>query len=228
MSLPAPAKWLLRGLLGIPLVLLGYLGAVLLLGCIPVHRHYQPAPAGIPVWLNSNGIHGGLVLPLMAAGVDWRTQFPPQTLAAGKLLPGWDSVEIGWGSRTFYLNTPQWSDLRPGTALYALSGLDSGALHVEYRPHPRPGPDTLAITLSPADYQRLAAYIRASAMHDALGRTRWIAGHHYDIDDAFYQANGHFSPFMTCNQWVRNGLATAGVRVPLWAPFGWALFWQLR
>lgn len=54
-----------------------------------------------------------------------------------------------------------------------------------------------------------------------------IAGAHYGANDAFFEARGHYSLFETCNEWTRRGLAAAGVRVPVWAPFDKALFYQL-
>lgn len=221
-------KSLRRLLLALATLMVCYFCAVLLLGLVPSHPDFRSRPDGVPVWLDSNGVHSGVILPIAAEGIDWRMEFPPQHTLSGRQLPGWDSIEFGWGSRSFFLNVPDWSDLRPGLALYALSGLDSGALHVEYLAHPAEGPQVRALRLSADAYRHLAAYIRASALRDATGRPRWIAGHRYGRNDAFYEAAGHYSLFFTCNQWTRDALASAGVRVPVWAPFDWALFWQLK
>jgi uncharacterized protein (TIGR02117 family) len=209
-------------------LLLLYLAAAVLLGALATNRDYRPAPAGITIFLYSNGVHSALALPVHAAGIDWTRVFAPQQLRAGALAPQWDYLLIGWGERRFYLETPTWGDLKARTALLALSGLNRGALHVQYLPAPAPGPVTLPLTLSPAAYARLAAFVHASVPLDQRGAARWIAGYHYTYNDAFYEAHGRFSLFNTCNQWTRNALAAAGVRVPLWAPFATALFWQLR
>lgn len=63
---------------------------------------------------------------------------------------------------------------------------------------------------------------------DANGQSASVKGHHYNDHDAFYEALGHYSAYTTCNEWTRNALDAAGVRVPVWAPFERALFWQLR
>lgn len=230
MSPPLDALWRVtrRAALAVLFGLLLYLAAAVLLGLLPGNRHYQPAADGIAVILYSNSVHSALQLPLQAGGVNWAQVFPPQQLAAGSRQPGWDHVLIGWGERRFYLETPRWRDLKAGTALLALTGLNRGALHVEYDAALPPGPHAIPLTLSPAAYTRLAAFVLASAKLDGYGRARWIAGHHYADNDAFYEAHGRFSLFNTCNQWTRNALAAAGVRVPLWAPFDTALFWQLR
>lgn len=223
-----PILRILRRCLLLPLVLLLYLGAAILLGLLPQNAAFHSGTTGIRILLISNGVHSGLILPIQAAGIDWTRLFPASQTGAGHLQPGWDSMEIGWGDRQFYLETPNRSDLNLITALSALTGLNDSVLHVEYQPTPKPAADTVALTLSPAGYRRLAAYIRSSAILDGTGTAHWLPGRHYDNNDAFYAAHGHYSPFVTCNQWVRNGLAVAGVRVPLWAPFDKALFWQLR
>ncbi|MET0937525.1 MAG: DUF2459 domain-containing protein, partial [Luteibacter sp.] len=132
------------------------------------------------------------------------------------------------GDRHFFLEVPEWSDLTTRTALTALSGSDAAALHVEYGPPPTNEPSAIRLTLTPEAYSRLVTYVRQSTVIGDDNAATWIAGHHYALGDAFYEANGRYSLFVTCNQWTRNALSAAGVRVPLWAPFDRALFWQLR
>lgn len=217
-----------RALLSVLGAVLLFICCALLFGALPHHRDFRSVPAGVPITLYTNGVHSGLALPIKAGGVDWRTIFPPSRTAAGQLQPGWDTMLVGWGDRKFYLETPSWGDLTAATAFSALSGLDSSVLHIEYQAAPKPSPDAITLTLSNESYQKLAAYIRASAVLEPNGSARWIAGHRYDRNDAFYEAYGHYSLFKTCNQWVRNALAEAGVRTPWWSPFDKALFWQLR
>lgn len=205
-----------------------YLAAALLLGLPAQHRAWQAAPNGIVVTLYSNGVHSGLVLPVRAAGVDWRQLFPPQQLRSGALQPNWDHILLGWGEERFYLETPTLDDLKAETALLALSGLNQGALHVEYLSAPQPSRYAIPLALSPSAYARLAAFVRASVKLDQHGHALWLDSFYYSYNDAFYEAHGRFSLFYTCNQWTRDALAAAGVRVPLWAPFDTALFWHLR
>lgn len=138
-------------------------------------------------------------------------------------------IELGWGDRRFYLEVPNWSDLRASTAIRALSGMDSTALHVRYTGAPAPGaPDAVALSLTSDAYARLVARLRQSIPTNPQGRPILIPGHHYGANDAFYEATGHYSLFMTCNEWVRGALSEAGVRTPWWSPLDKPLFWQLR
>lgn len=218
-------RLLARALLGFLVLIAGYLAAALVLGLLPNQRDYAPPASGVPVYLDSNGVHISLVMPVSAAGVDWRARFPVQHIARPDRFGASPYVAVGWGSRTFFLETQHWSDLTPGKALAALAH-DEAVLHVEYQPQPTVGKDTRRLLLSPEQYHRLAAYIESSVQQTPAGQAQWLSAYRYDANDAFYAAQGHYSPLTTCNQWVRDALAAAGVRTALWSPFAQALFWH--
>jgi uncharacterized protein (TIGR02117 family) len=205
-----------------------YLATALVLGAVPVNRDWRPADDGVTVWLTTNGVHAGLAMPARHALMDWTTLFPPVHNAHANDTDDDRYVTIGWGDRTFFLDVPQWRDLRASTALKAITGRDGAAMHVEYGPAPTRDATAIRLTVTPEAYARLVAYVRQSVTLDDTGASVWIPGHHYDTNDAFYEAGGRYSLFVTCNQWTRDALAASGVRVPVWSPFDKALFWQLR
>ncbi len=205
-----------------------YACMAVVLGLLPGNRSWKSPTDGITVWLTTNGVHAALILPRQNRQMDWTPIFAPAHTRTGKLDPNWDTVSFGWGDRKFFLETPTWADLSASTAIYALSGLDHAVMHVDYDAAPPDDPDTIALKLSPEAYARLVAYIRGSLQTDTHGQPEWIEGHSYGRSDAFYEARGRYSLLHTCNQWVRDALAAAGTRVPLWSPFDKALFWQLR
>ena len=201
-----------------------YLLAALLLGLIPVGGD-RGDDNGIAVFIRGNGVHADLVVPMVAGGVDWRTRLP---IAALHPIAGvTEDLAFGWGDRGFYLTTPTWSDLRVATAFRALTGLDRTVLRAEAVPVPAPDPEMREVRLSPEHYRALAAFIAAAIRVGDDGGAIVIPGAHYDAHDIFLEANGHYSIFETCNEWTRQALAVAGVRVPAWSPFQQALFYQL-
>lgn len=214
----------LAGLLALPAL---YLVLALLLGAIPVNRHWKPAAEGVVVWLTTNGVHAGFALPARDPAMDWTRLFPPENARVAQPLRTGDVVYVGWGDRTFFLEVPTWSDLKVSTAAYALSGLDRTAMHVEYGAPPVEGPQARRLVLTREEYVRLVAYIHASTMLDTKGHAVWIKGHAYGDGDAFYESTGHYSLFVTCNQWTRDALSVSGVRTAAWAPFDKALFYQV-
>ncbi len=135
-------------------------------------------------------------------------------------------VAFGWGDRGFFIDTPTWADLRPSTALWAISGLGDGAMHVEYIETPR-AYKARELLLSREEYARLASYIHRSFRRGPSDRPIRIDTPGYFDADAFYEAVPNYKPWFTCNDWVRRALTVTGVRAPLWSPFETALFLQL-
>ncbi len=221
-------RWLARTLIACIALLLTYTLAMLVLGLAPAHPDWRMPAQGTTVWLTTNGVHAALVLPSQDGETRWNSLFPPANTAAPARSGKHSMMSIGWGDRSFFLNVPDWNKLRPSIAIYALSGMDGTVLHVEYVDPPTPSKDAIPIRLSAEAYARLTAYILASTRTDSSGKAIVIAGHAYGDGDAFYEANGRYTPFTTCNQWVRNALDAAGVRTAWWSPLDVPLFWQLR
>ena len=205
-------RGLLVALAVLAVVVAGYAGAGMIGGAIPANAGWRPPTRGVPVYLESNGVHVSLVLPKVAAGIDWRDWAPGADLADPRYAR-YDHIAIGWGERTFFLDTPTWADVRLATILHAAIGSDATLLHVEYVPAPAPGDGIRVVTLRPEEYRRLATGIRASAA--PVRRT--FRG--YGANDVFYAGTGHYSARHTCNAWVGATLANAGVRVGRWTPF---------
>jgi uncharacterized protein (TIGR02117 family) len=226
-------------LLGVPLL---YALCMLAGAAIQVNGDYQPPSEGITLYLRHNGIHTDLVLPVVTPQIDWRREFPAADFAAPlkpanppfrlwlaadippDRNPAASHVAIGWGDAGFYFDTPRWSDLTATTALAAVSGTGQSVVHVEYLPVPGASPSLRKLVVSPAVYQRLIAHVQGAFARDPGGARIAYTGRGYTVHDTFYAARGHFSPWRTCNEWVREALAAAGVRVPLWAPLPYAMF----
>ncbi len=172
-------------------------------------------PAEVEAYVITNGVHTDVVLPLVAAGIDWRTDFPPGDARAAR--PDAAFVAIGWGDREFYLNTPTWADLTARRALGAVLGRNSALLHVTWLARAQLPPGrTWKLALSTAQYHALAAQVRAALPE---GRAVRIPGAHYADDDAFYEATGRYHLFQTCNTWTGRVLRQAGVPMSRWTPF---------
>lgn len=208
------------------IVLAVYFGGVAVLGAIPVNADFTPSAEGIELCVRSNGIHTDYVVPAQTRVVDWHGQHPPAHFPRLTRMPAY--IAYGWGDRGFYLETPNWSDLKLGTALVAVSGLGEGALHVEYLDHPRGGERVACTRVSEAQYTRLARYIQRTFKRDENGAVLRIDAPGYGDADAFYEARGAYNLFFTCNEWVRRGLSESGIRAPAWSPFDGALLRQLR
>ena len=203
--------------IGLPLLYLAAaFGALLLTPWVA-----EPAN-GIDIYACDNGVHADLVLPVEAAGVDWRRVFPAEAFAAP--VAGFDHVGIGWASRQFYLDTPRWSDVKISTALKAILW-DDTALRVDFRPRPVTGEDCRAWRVDEAGYLRIAAFVQASVQ--MTGGRPVKAGPGYGARDAFFRANGRYTIIDTCNQWTGQALRAGGAPVAPWTPFSFLVLWNL-
>lgn len=203
-----------------------YVGAALVLERIPVAKADAGAPADVAIFIRTNGVHSDLVLPVRTDQFDWTRQLPYAHTQSND--PSFDYVGIGWGDKGFYMDTPTWAELKPSTAIKAGFWLSTTAMHATfYRAADLgPSPACVPLHLSRAEYARLIAYVQASFQHDAAGRVRWIPGHSYGRDDAFYEAHGTYSILNTCNTWTNNALKVAGQKASLWTPFESGIFYQ--
>ncbi len=189
-----------------------YATAGMIGGSIPANAGWRQPADGVRIYVEDNGIHTGIVLPVAAAGVDWRGTFPASDLADPRYA-NFDHIAVGWGDRAFYVETPNWRDLNLTLVARAAIGSSRTVLHVEHVPAPPVGTAVREIILTPEQYRRLAAFVRAS-----IGPGGKVASG-YGPDDAFYDARGTYSAIATCNEWTGRALRHAGVRVGAWTPF---------
>lgn len=215
--------WLAGGLLAVPLA---YFAAAAILGAIPANIGWQQAERGITIFVRTNGVHTWIMMPKVTAIADWRPYAPPGHLRDPRYGAG-SHIAVGYGNREFYLNTRTWSDLSVATAFYAFFGDGPTLLHVEHDHDPRPNEWQRPIVLRPAEYRRLADFIRARFQLDREGRTIPVLGRGYGPADMFYEANGGYSFVLTCNEWTGRALRAAGVRTGLWTPFEQSIMWRL-
>jgi len=168
-----------------------YLGAAAILGHVPANPGWREPEAGITIYVQSNGVHTGIVLP--AGPGKWRA--------------------YGWGDREFYLNTPRWQDIRPATLVAALVGSETTLVHVDELDDFVADDYWRPLRLRREEYARLRQFIAASLKPDG----RPIPG--YTARDRFYPGRGRYSALVTCNVWTGRALKAAGVRMGTWTPF---------
>ena len=200
-----------------------YLIAALLGSLVPVNASWREPEAGILIYLADNGVHADLILPVRAAGLDWSPLLPETEMA--NVPPSANWIAFGAGERRVYLDTPTWADISLHTLWAATTGGER-VIHAEYTSDPTFAARSIRVT--PEQYRRLWAAVRAEFRLDASGRPTRINHPGYGPRDAFYVSIGRASALSTCNNWVAGRLRLPGIKTSLWSPFAQGLLWRYR
>lgn len=219
-QIPHPLKrwrvWLAGAACAPLLLLAAFLLAAWAGSSLPRNADWSEPPDGITIMVETNGIHTGIVMPVASRVKDWRATFP----TAG--LPRADGqypthIAIGWGEKEVFLNTPTWNDLSISTALRIVFQGGDGLLRVAHYVRPAPSPYHRPLRLNEAEYARLVARIEEALPPAPAGTARTVYTS-YEPNAVHYDATGHYTLGNTCNQWVGDTLAFAGIEMGRWTP----------
>ena len=183
--------------------------------------------SSIKIYLMKSGVHTDFVLPIKTEVIDWTKSFPREN--TGFKDSTTKLIAIGWGDKNFYMNTPEWADLTFKTAIFAMTGLGSSAIHATYYYEILSDRPVIQLYLSVKQYKELVRYIQHQLVMDKQGNTVYIPAKNKLVvsgNDAFYAANNRYSMVLTCNSWINRGLKACHKRACLWTPFAGGIFYQ--
>jgi uncharacterized protein (TIGR02117 family) len=177
----------------------------------------------VAIYIMTNGVHTDIVVPAVSAEMNWTKEISYQnTLEADST---YQYLAIGWGDKKFYLETPEFPDLKLSNGLRAISGLSTSAMHTTYYKNIREDASCKKIFISKVQYRQLIDYILNSFKKDETRHLINVKSNvHYDIGDAFYEAKGSYSIFKTCNTWANAALKACGQKSCLWTIFDTGIF----
>lgn len=201
-------------LVGLIFFLFIYTGTAFVISRITVNAN-PDAAEDITIYILTNGVHTDIVMPVKTPQMDWSRKLKyGNTISADST---YEFIGVGWGDKTFYMETPNWSDLKASVAIKAASGLSASALHATYYRDLKEGEDCKKINISKEQYEGLITYVEDSFDKDENGQFIHIPSDaNYGISDTFYEARGSLSIFNTCNTWVNSALKAADQRACLW------------
>ncbi|MDA6069393.1 TIGR02117 family protein [Flavobacterium sp. AC] len=199
-----------------------YLVAVFSLSKITVNQEVNTKPE-VEIYILTNGVHTDIVMPTKNDQIDWSQQVKFENTKAADST--YKYIAMGWGDKGFYLETPEWSDLKASVAFKAVSGLSNTAIHATYYKKLKEADDCKRMMISKEQYDRLIKYISDSFQKDASGNFLNIKTNAiYGKTDAFYEANGSYSLFHTCNTWANSGLKASGQKCCYWTALDSGIF----
>ncbi len=209
------------------LLVIGYPVAAWIGSTIPQNSGWTQPDDGVDIMVETNGAHTSIVVPIVSDQKDWRETFPSAARAAPSgTMP--THIAIGYGEREVFLHVPTWGDLKPGTALrIAVTGGDA-LLRVSHYIRPAPSEYHRPLRITHDQYTQLVAAIETAMPDLEPGEIREEFRGSY-ADDIYYDALGDYTLRNTCNTWVGDRLADAGIPMGLWTPFaGGVMKWIPR
>lgn len=207
-------KFLLKSIFAFFGFILIYVLSAYILSKITINKEPHTKPE-VEIYILTNGVHTDIVLPTKNNQIDWSQQIQYKNTKAADST--YKYIAMGWGDKGFYLETPEWSDLKASVAFKAATGLSTTAIHATYYKKMKLGDDCKSMLISKEQYSRLIAYITNSFQKDIDGNFIPIkTDANYGKTDAFYEATGSYSLIHTCNTWANNGLKASGQKCCFW------------
>ena len=203
-----------------------YISAVFLLPLIPVNKTQNDSNNQITAYILTNGVHTDIVVPVKSEAIDWSTFIP---FTDTKSKKEYKYIAFGWGDKGFYLDTPEWKDLKFSTAFKAAFWLGDSAMHTTFYDEMIIGEDCKRVDMSLEEYKQLISYIKNSYDLDQNNKVELIKTDAvYGNNDAFYEAKGSYSLCFTCNTWAANALKAAKKEAPLWTATQQGIFYHYK
>ena len=197
-----------------------------MLPMIPVNKEKQKPNDQITAYILTNGVHTDIVVPVKSEAIDWSTFIP---FTDTKSKKEFKYIAFGWGDKGFYLDTPEWKDLKFSTAFKAAFWLGDSAMHTTFYDEMTIGEDCRRVYMSLEEYKSLITYIKKSYDLDQNNKVELIKTDAvYGNNDAFYEAKGSYSLFFTCNTWAANALKAAKKEDPLWTATQQGIFYHYK
>lgn len=202
-----------------------YFLMVFLLKRISINKKPSKEEEKVKIYVVSNGAHTDIILPFRNQVFDWSNFINLNDFKEGKHL----YVSFGWGDKGFYMDTPTWAELKPSVALKAILKLSRATMQVVlYEDLPESMKFRRTFLIGKEQYRHLVEFIKAHFEYNHKGEIIKIdfAGlpAYEEMNYKFYEAEGRYHLFKTCNCWVNDTLKIAGIKTSLWTPFANAVF----
>ena len=207
-------KW---ALLGIFCPILLYIIISLISTFIPTNPKTLECITDSQVHLSSSIVHVDIVLPIeiVDSSITKGLDIPDRTKYIG----------FGWSDQAFYLETRTWADLSIITALKSLATKTPSAMHVSY--FKRFNKEWKSKDICSEQVQTINEHI-LSGFEITENQSYKFIENGYGRNDFFYQGNGSYTGFKTCNTWVNQSMKKAKIKTAIWTPFSFGVLQYIK
>lgn len=198
--------------------IVGYLLFAAVLSFIGTHPQKFDCQQVKHVFISTNGVHLDIVFPKKWLDKEFLEQL--------NLNEGTEFVSFGWGNKEFYLNTPEWKDLKLRTAINSAFFNCETAVHLTMYRSRQNG--WIEVKLCESQFEKLTSYLEETFQKNTFGELVEIEGAGYSVHDKFFEATGNYNLFHTSNEWVNQGLKKADVKTSIWSPFDYGVLYHVK
>jgi len=206
-------KKILKGILILLAIPILYILVALVCTFVPISSYDADENKSHTLFLRTNGVHVDIVIPI--------DEMTPALLKGLAQEPNDQYYAFGWGDRNFYLTTPEWSDLTFKNAMSSFLFNTPSLMHVSRTQ--RQQADWIQVKATDTQNEKLQAYLMATFQLNSNNEKIVLVGKGYHDKDNFYEANGSYTCFKSCNSWVNTGLKESGMNACLWTPFDFGI-----
>ena len=204
---------------GLPLI---YLGSVFGFSKIQLNSDFvnkKSKNQTIQIYLKNNGVHTDFIFSVKSKYKDWSNEFAIEKTIAKDLKSKY--LQVGWGDKGFYFNVSDWDNLTAKDVFTAAFALNESALHVTFLKNvntsKKKDRECVRLFITPKQYKELIKYVEETIERDSKNKSIHIDKiSSYGPRDSFYEANGRYSLFHSCNTWVNVGLKESDLPATFW------------
>lgn len=206
-------KLLYKVIIMLVLMVLLYGASSLILSSITVNNHSKDIPLDHYIYLNTNGVHLDIVIPL--------EELATEKFQELKYNSNEKYLSFGWGEENFYIHTPTWGDLTFENGFRALFLKSSSLMHVtRYKAEQT---DWVKVYLTRQQLNLVNTYLSETFKKNDNQKVIKLNGITFTANDDFYKAYGSYTLFYTCNTWVNEIFKKSELKSCYWTPFDFPL-----
>ncbi len=190
----------------------------------------------IEIYITSNGLHTDIVIPIQKNQVFFKT-LGQDSIINSYLQNSYTWLSIGWGDKQFFNESYDNKFPSISSCLNAALLPSETLMHINfYRNNLEENEVCKKIKLKKEEYQNLLQHIEGSFRtvnedsEDKINQTKFsrLPQKGYSTSDYFFEANGSYHLFYTCNSWTNEGLQKANQKTAYFAPLAQTVFYHLN
>ncbi|WP_299215811.1 DUF2459 domain-containing protein [uncultured Aquimarina sp.] len=190
-----------------------YFIVALLCSYIPVTPKTSSVEQNKSIYLATNGIHLEIIIP--------KTEIDSLLLNGLRYSEQTQFLSFGWGDKTYYTKAAKSMDFTNVNRFQAALLNSPSLMHVTR--HNNAQGHWMEIKMTTTQLIQIQTYIKESFFHDTDRHKTMVPETSYGSMDNFYEANGSYNCFNTCNTWVNTGFKKSDLKACLWTPFDFGL-----